>query len=260
MYPFIRILGRDIGTYGLCMALGFMLAAVLAMRRGRKVGLIIEDLLIVAAFALGFAVIFGNVVYILVTYSPAQIIEFVSQGDFSFIGTGIVFYGGLIGGVLGALLGIRVANCGLSVIEYSVVPFIPLGHAIGRVGCVLAGCCHGFEYSGPFAIYYPASVLHLSPEQGYFPVQLLEAVINIGICVFLVNYGKKNRPKFMVLFAYLGMYAVARFFLEMLRGDAIRGVWYSLSTSQIISIMLLLVSVCGMLWRKHCHKQTKNNP
>jgi len=258
MYPYIHIFGRNFGTYGLCMALGFILAAVLSMRRGKKVGLLMEDVLIVAAFVLGFAVVCGNAVFIFVTYSFDQIMEFVSKGDFSFIGTGIVFYGGLIGGVLGALIGIRVAGCKFSVVEYAVVPFIPLGHAIGRIGCVMAGCCHGFEYSGPLAIYYPASVLGLSPEQGYFPVQPLETVVNIAICAFLLIFGRKQRPKGMVLFAYLGVYAVARFFLEMLRGDANRGVWYFLSTSQIISIVLLTISVVGILWAKNTSRIKAN--
>ena len=250
MYPYIHILGRDIGTYGLCMLFGFVLAAVLSMARGKARGLVMEDVLIVGAFALGFALACGNAVYIFVTYSLNQIIEFISHGNFSFIGTGIVFYGGLIGGILGALIGIRVAGCGFAVIDYAVVPFIPLGHAIGRIGCVLAGCCHGFAYDGPLAIYYPASVAGLPADQGYFPVQLLESVINIGICIFLVNYGKRNRAKGLVLLVYLGIYAVARFFLEMLRGDAVRGVWFGLSTSQIISIGLALVSVGGILVKK----------
>lgn len=256
MYPYIHVLGRDIGTYGLCMMLGFAVATVLALRRGRPRGLLVEDVLIVGAFVLGFALAGGNIVYILVTYSPSQIVAFVAQGDFSFIGTGIVFYGGLLGGVLGAIVGIRVANCCFSVIEYAVVPFIPLGHAIGRIGCVLAGCCHGFAYTGPFALYYPASVLNLPAEQGYFPVQLLESVINIGICVFLLKCARRKNQTGTILLVYMGIYAVARFFLEMLRGDIARGVWYYLSTSQIISIVLIFVSVAGLL-RSMCASRKK---
>ena len=134
--------------------------------------------------------------------------------------------------------------------ERSVVPFIPLGHGIGRVGCVMAGCCHGFPYEGPFALYYPNSVAGLSPDQGYFPVQPLEALINVGICLILLWYEKRMKRPGQLLFAYMGFYAVARFFLEMLRGDAVRGIWYSVSTSQIISLGLLAVSLVGIFWRR----------
>lgn len=247
MCPYISILGRDIGTYGLCMLLGIALAAMLAMRRGTPKGLPWEDILIVGAFALGFGLLGGCVLFILVTYTPQQIFAFIHAGDFRFLSSGIVFYGGLIGGIMGALIGIRVAGSTVRLVECSVVPFIPLGHAIGRVGCVMAGCCHGFEYDGPLALYYPHSVLGLSPDQGYFPVQPLESLINIGICIFLLWYEKKMRKTTDLLFAYLGLYAISRFGLEMLRGDMLRGIWNGLSTSQIISLSLLCISIVGIL-------------
>lgn len=250
MYPYIHIFGRTIGTYGLCLTIGFVLTAIMAMRKGKPKGLIIEDIFIVGAFALGFALLGGSLLYVFVTYPPEKIWEFILRGDFGFLGSGIVFYGGLIGGIAGAFLGIRVAGCKLNLIERSVVPFVPLGHAIGRIGCVLAGCCHGFAYEGPFALYYPNSVLGLSPEQGYFPVQILEALGNLGICCFLVWYEKRMKRVTQLIFLYLGLYAICRFFLEMLRGDAVRGIWYHLSTSQIISILLLVISTVGLLRSK----------
>ena len=249
MYPYIYIFGRNIGTYGLCMVLGFVLAFVLALEKGRAGGLLFEDLLIVAAFALGFGLLGSSLLYVFVTYTPAQIMAFIAAGDFHFLSSGIVFYGGLLGGILGALIGIRVAKCKLETVARSVVPYIPLAHAIGRVGCVMAGCCHGFAYEGPFALRYPHSVSGLSPEQGYFPVQPLEALINVVICLFLLWHKKRSKRAMDLLFTYLGLYAVSRFFLEMLRGDIIRGIWYAISTSQIISIVLLGVSVAGLCWK-----------
>lgn len=250
MYPYISVFGHNIGTYGLCMLSGVALAVILAIHTGKAKGLIFEDVLIVGAFALGFALIGGCALFVFVTYSPEQIIDFVRSGNFTFLSSGIVFYGGLIGGILGALVGIRVAGCEFVIVERSLVPFIPLGHAIGRIGCVLAGCCHGFAYNGPAALYYPHSVLGLSPTQGYFPVQPLESLINIGICAFLLWFEKKMRRATDLLFAYLGLYATFRFLLEYLRGDAIRGVWHSISTSQIISLALLGISILGMLWKR----------
>lgn len=256
MCPYISFLGLNIGTYGICMTIGICLTFILAVKRGRKFGLIVEDMLIVSAFALGFAMFGGSLLYVLVTYTPAQILQFIRNGDFMFLGSGIVFYGGLIGGVIGALVGVRVAGCSLALIERAVVPFVPLGHAIGRIGCVMAGCCHGFAYDGPLAIHYPCSVLGLSPNQGYFPVQLLEAFINLVLCSFLLWYEKKTKKATDLLLAYLGLYAVSRFVLEMFRGDAVRGIWNSLSTSQIISILLFIASIIGMLWRKNSKTQS----
>ena len=250
MYPYIDLFGRQIGTYGLFLTGGFISAAILAMYKGKGRGLCMEDLLIVASFSLAGALLCGSLLYVFVTYTPAEIWAFVMAGKFDFLASGIVFYGGLIGGVIGALLGIRVAGCGFQIIERSVVPFIPLGHAIGRIGCVMAGCCYGCAYNGPFALYYPYAITGISPEQGCFPVQPVESLLNIGICLFLLWYERKMKQVSDLLFMYLGMYAVTRFFLEKLRGDGIRGIWNHISTSQIISIVLLGVSVVGFVWKK----------
>ena len=247
MYPYILFFGRNIETYGLCLTIGFAVAVVLAYQKGKRRGLILEDILIVAAFGLGFALLGGTMLYVFVTYSLAQIRGFILQGDFSFLSSGIVFYGGLIGGSVGVVIGIRVAGCKFSLIERAVIPYVPLGHAIGRIGCVMAGCCYGFAYDGLFALYYPNSVAGLSPEQGCFPVQPIESFINIGICLYLLWYEKRMKRVMDLLFMYMGLYAVSRFFLEMLRGDAVRGVWCSLSTSQIISMVLLSVSIVGLM-------------
>lgn len=244
MYPYITIFGRTFGTYGLCMVLGFFLAGFLAWRKGKTLGIQIEDILLTAAFALLGALVCGGLLYIFVTYSIDQIVEFIRRGEFSFLASGIVFYGGLIGGVLGALLGIRVAGCSYAGVERAVVPFVPLGHAVGRIGCVMAGCCHGFEYEGLFALYYPNSVSGLDPTQGYFPIQLLEALLNVVVCVVLVILSKKQRKLFSLLFSYFALYAVERFILEFFRGDSIRGIYFSLSSSQWISIALL--AFCGI--------------
>lgn len=260
MYPYIHLFGREIGTYGLCMLLGIALATVLGIRRGKSRGLQFEDVLIVGAFSLGLALISGSLLFVFVTYTPKQIWQYICMGDFKFLSSGIVFYGGLIGGILGAFIGIRVADCKFSAMESAVVPFIPLGHAVGRVGCIMAGCCHGFPYDGPLALYYPNSVLGLSPTQGYFPVQPLESVANLVICLLLLKFDRRKHQKYDLLLIYLGLYATTRFFLEMLRGDMIRGIWNALSTSQIISLILIGVSVTGMFVKRRLSRKKSKAP
>jgi len=244
MYPYFEIFGIRIGAYGICVVLGFVLAGIMAYRKGKPAGLLIEDLLIIAATSFGGAAILGGTLYIFVTYSFEEILSFIRQRDFRFLSGGIVFYGGLIGGVFGAVLGTRIAKCRLSTALDAIVPFVPLGHAIGRIGCVMAGCCYGFEYEGPFALHYPHVITGVLADQGYFPVQPLEALLNVGICILLLYLGKRTKRPFGILAWYLTIYAISRFFLEFLRGDSIRGVWNGLSTSQYISIGLLVL--CGL--------------
>ena len=249
MFPYFYIGNRLFGTYGICMLIGFALAIFLASRRGKRYGLCFEDLMISVAFIFSFAMILGSLTYIFVTYSFAEIIAMIKQGDFSF-GSGIVFYGGLIGGILGCWVGLKVAKIKFYTIEQAAVPFISVGHAIGRVGCVMAGCCHGMEYDGPLALYYPNSVAGVSPDQGYFPVQLLEALINVVvICPLLLIIGNRTKKPTILLSAYLILYAITRFITELFRGDAIRGGFLGLSTSQWISVVLLLAAGTNLLVR-----------
>lgn len=247
MFPYFYIGNRLFGTYGICMLIGFALSIFLAQRRGKRYGLRFEDLMICVAFIFILALLCGSLTYIFVTYSFAEVIAMIRQGDFSF-GGGIVFYGGLIGGILGCWLGLKIAKIKFYTIEQAAVPFIPLGHAIGRIGCVMAGCCHGREYEGPLALYYPNSVAGLSPEQGYFPVQLLEALINVAvICPLLLIVGKRTKKPTILLSVYLILYAICRFITELFRGDEIRGRLLVLSTSQWISVVLLLGAGCNLL-------------
>ncbi len=249
MLPYINVFGIFIGSYGVLMVLGFSLAVILSYRRAIRYCLVIEDILIVAAFAALLGLLCGAILYALVTYPVRELLNSLIRGDFRVFG-GIVYYGGFIGGVIGALIGTRVAKIPFSAIESAVVPHIPLGHAIGRIGCVLAGCCNGMPYSGPFAVYYPNSVAGLDPAQGYFPIQLLEALLNIGIFVLLLQIDKKRRCPFDLLASYCILYGISRFILEFLRGDAIRGIAGGLSTSQWISIVLLGISLLYFVLRR----------
>lgn len=248
MFPYFHFLGRDITAYGILMALGFITACVIGAFRGKSRGVSVDDLLIVAALAVGGALLCGGGLYIFVTYPLDVLTAMIKAGDFSFLTNGgIVFYGGLVGGILGGLLGSRIAGCSFDKIEKTVVPVIPLGHGIGRIGCLMAGCCHGMPYDGPLAVHYPNSVLGLPKEQGYFPVQALEALLNVGICICLVALEKRIKKKNMLIFSYLGIYAVVRFCLEYLRGDEIRGIYFGLSVSQWIAIGMLAVAILGIL-------------
>lgn len=243
MYPYINLFGKTIGTYGLCMMAAVLVVFLLAGRDGKKREFRFEDLLIVGAIALGLGLVCAGLLYIFITFPIDQLIAMIKAGDFSFLGGGLVFYGGLIGGVIGGMLGIRVARCKFGNVESCVVPYLPLGHAIGRVGCFLAGCCHGVAYDGCLAVHYPDSIAGLPPEQGYFPSQLLEAVLNIGVCFALLAFRSPKRKPGQLLAAYAGFYGIVRFIVEYFRGDAIRGHLLVFSTSQWISIGMMAASV-----------------
>lgn len=251
MYPFLNIFSISVPLYGLCMITGIFLVAFLAYWKGKPLGFPSENIVLIMACVLGGALIVGQLFYMIITYSISGLFEMISNGDFSFLkNSGIVFYGGLIGGIIGGLLGKKIIKTDLQTLELLFVPYVPLGHAIGRVGCFLAGCCYGMEYSGPLAVYYPHSLAGVSPDVGYFPVQLLEAFLDILIFVALWKFCRKERKKFDIISMYLFLYSVMRFGTECLRGDSIRGVYFGISTSQWISIALITFVIIRCVFNK----------
>ena len=229
------------------MLIGVFITSFFVARKAKTFNIQFEKILIVITATIGCALVGGSALYIFVTYSPAQIWEFISNLDFSFIEkSGIVFYGGLIAGLLASIISVKILKIDIHSMEKSTVPYIPLGHAIGRVGCLFAGCCHGFEYDGFLAV---RNIL-ISPYKTFFPVQLMEAVLDIVIVFILLAYGKKERKRFALLSLYLFLYAVMRFGTEFLRADAIRGSLLMFSTSQWISIGIVLLLAINKLVSK----------
>ena len=159
--------------------------------------------------------------------------------------SGFVFYGGLLGGVLGYLVGVKIANCSfhdfLNVFAF-VIPYI---HAWGRVGCFCAGCCYGIPYEGPLAVHYSNPVSDVPCGPGIFPVQILEALLLFAFAfwVLLMLLRHAELVSASLFLYYTLYYSLVRFGLEYLRHDKSRGFFWIFSTSQWISLFIFLISV-----------------
>lgn len=252
MYPFIEIFTLKIPTYALAFSAAFIICMIIMYRSAPKLGLRSDDTLYASIYGILGLVVFAKLFFFFTKASKLPLyIRFLKAGNsFSitqfcnyFFG-GMVFYGGLIGYVTGVFIYSRIYKTPFMRYFDKYVPFMPLVHAFGRVGCFLAGCCYGIEYYGPFAVKFPYNELvpELS-EVSRFPVQLLEAFINI-LCFLLLLFLRNTKklkagqlPGIYILF-----YLIERTLLEFLRGDAARGSIGVLSTSQFISILLIPVA------------------
>lgn len=238
MHPFIPLFDRNIPSYGLCMTFGLALSYTIAYVRSKKCKLDSNNLIIISAAAIGVGLLCAKIMYIVVTYSPSQIIQMLSNSPEILIAQGgLVFYGGLIGGVMAAYTAAKLLKESIDKVIFSVVPCIPLGHAFGRFGCLLAGCCYGFEYSGIGSV--PLIIDGRLVET--FPVQIVEAVFNLILFVVLLLAARRLKKSALLLLIYLYSYAFIRFCLEFFRGDLIRGVFCGLSTSQWLCIAIVVL-------------------
>ncbi len=248
MYPFIHVFGLKIPSYGLMMALAFVAAILLSCYRVKKAGLSVDKILDIALTVLICGMAGAYLLYIFVTYSFEEIFECIKDGSFRvFKDGGLVFYGGLIAGVLSGFIFCRVKKVNFKEYAAVIVPSLPLAHAIGRVGCFLAGCCYGRVCDTAISVVYKNPIGGAPVGVPVFPIQLVESGFNLIIFAILLIYTAKRMKSIGCLFLYLGLYAVERFILEYFRADEIRGIFLGLSTSQWISVLLFAVSVAAFV-------------
>ena len=214
------------------------------------------DFIIISAVAGGLGFAGAKIFFLIDFYTPTQF--FKALGNMLFhpkasglISGGFVFYGGLIGGIAGYFLGVKIARCGVSTFLNTFAFAIPFVHAFGRIGCFCAGCCYGIEYTGPLSV------------AGHFPVQLVEAgllfVFAFVMMGFLLRHAELVSAS--LFHYYILYYSTLRFFLEFLRGDEARGsvnfgAGVSLSTSQLISLILFVADIILIVLIK-CRKNDK---
>ena len=238
MHPFLYVAGKGIPVYGLCMVIGLGVVSVLSGIRSSRRNLSSNDLIIYLACITGTALLGAKVLYCLSTFGLKGCFQLIRSGSGSILLSdgGFVFYGGLIGGLMGVPIAQRMSNTEPGLFSEVIAPVIPIGHAIGRIGCFFAGCCYGRPYEGIGAVRFPHSIDGLSPDVSVIPIQLIEAIINLLLFYYLIREERRGNS----LIRYIKCYALIRFGLEFLRGDSIRGHYLWFSTSQWVSIVLLI--------------------
>lgn len=203
-------------SFGVMVALGFLAGLWVAARNARRAGLS------------------GDVVYDLAPWLVigglvgARALYVVSYWDRDFAGRplteivavwkgGLVFYGGLIVAVLAGFWRLRQLKLPLWTVTDCLTPGIVLGHAFGRLGCLLNGCCFGRPTTAPWAIRFPSD--HVTGGGAVHPVQLYEAGLNLLFFVLLMALFARRKFSGQVFAVYLIGYAVLRSTVEIFRGD-----------------------------------------
>lgn len=226
-------------TYGVMLAAAYLLGLQLAIARCKKAGLDAGRTLDLGVYLVIAALVGAKLLLLIVNFTyfrtnPDQILVLARSGG--------VFYGGLIGGMAVAIWYIRHHKLPLWTTCDMFAPGIALGHVIGRVGCLMAGCCYGLpttvawavSFTDPFAAANVGTPLNVPLH----PTQLYEAGAELLILVFLLATERKRRPfPGRTFWGYMCLYAVSRFIIEFYRGDE-RGFIMGVSTSQFISLIL----------------------
>lgn len=237
MFPVLFQIGDfQFATYGLFVAAGYLFGILWLSRRCQRMGLT-EPQFWGLVYALFFgAILGGKLLYWLIEWRDIAGGELRLVRDFRF---GFVFYGGLAGTLVsGWVMSRRYRFDFLKITDYFLTP-LPLGHAIGRLGCFLVGCCAGRPTDLPWGIRFtdpaslvPASLLGVALH----PSQLYAVLANLAIFAaayaVLKRVQKGRLPAGSAAGAYLALYSLARFFIEFSRGDDRGGFVLGMSVSQ----------------------------
>ena len=246
MLPYINIFGYEIATYGLIIFIGIFIGAIISIFYFSKFfNIKKEDVfycILYAVIGLGIGAkllyIITNIPFLVENYQSLDLYDTFLQ----MLKGGFVFYGGLIGGILGVFIYSKQFKISFKELLLILLPVVPLIHGIGRIGCLCAGCCYGMEYHGFGAITFHDS-LFAPNDVPLFPMQIVEAICNFIIFIVLLLTYKKFLGTYRTVGLYLVLYSIVRFTLEFFRGDLIRGIYFSLSTSQWISIVLFIIGI-----------------
>jgi phosphatidylglycerol:prolipoprotein diacylglycerol transferase len=126
-------------------------------------------------------------------------------------------------------------------------PGIALGHIIGRLGCLLAGCCYGRPTDQPWGLTFtnPLAASNVGTPLGVplHPTQLYDAGAELLILAVLLIFERRGRPfAGRTFWLYMLLYAISRFIVEAFRGDE-RGALMGMATSQFVSILVVPVAL-----------------
>lgn len=257
MHLYINIMGLELPSYGLLIAMGVIIANLVAYPILRKTKQDGNDFIILEAYGILGGFLGAKALYLFVSRNQIDWSKITDLGYANqLMLSGFVFYGGLIGGILFIFLAGKMHK--INALEYIrnfifVIPFI---HSFGRVGCFMAGCCYGKPYDGPFAVVFPENSYAL-PGVKLFPIQLVEAGGLMVIAILLIILRLRFHFVCTIEFYFI-VYGLFRFILEYFRYDAIRGSWGVFTTSQWISLLFIVIGMVAVS-RSKIKKRKQSN-
>jgi len=232
-------------SYGVLLAAAYLLGLRLAMVRAKRRGMDPTRALDLGIYIIISALVGAKLLLFVVDFNqftrdPAALLSLARSGG--------VFYGGLILAVLVAIWYMRRHRMPLWTTCDVFAPGIALGHAIGRLGCLAAGCCYGRPTSVPWAITFtnPEAAANVGTPLNVplHPTQLYESGAEFLILALLLATESRGRTfPGRTFWLYILLYGISRFVIEFFRGDPRGVVFGAFSTSQFISLLIVPISL-----------------
>ncbi len=236
MIPYWSVESFKIGpmiffTGGFFISLAFAFGLFFALKEGKKIGIEANKIVNLAIFVFVGALAGSRLFFVL-----QQPLEFFQNPLllFEINRGGLMFYGGLFGGLCAAWLYLKKEK--FLILAGRMAPFIVLSLAVGRLGCLLLNDHQGNQTFLPWAVeWFDGTARH--------PVAIYLILFDLALFVFLLWYRKKAKGNGQNFLMFLFLYAAGRFLLDFTRDPLDDPHFLGLASSQWISILLLTLSI-----------------
>lgn len=259
MFPVLFNVGWfTLHTYGLLVALGFLVGIYTARHFARQFGLDPEQIFNLAVY-LALAAIVGAKLFLVIQDWRYYLHDPMSLISAGFLQSAGIFYGGLVGALAVLTLYVHRQRLRWLAVGDAVVPGVAIGHSIGRLGCFAAGCCWGKPTHLPWGITFTSAYSHATvgvplgiPLQ---PTQLYGTLAE-GI-IFLVLWRLSKRRAFVgqLTAVYLVCYGVARFLMDFARAyESEAMLFHGLMTDAQLTSLFMIALAIG-IWAMHARRR-----
>ncbi len=195
----------------------------------------------------------------------SRVIHVIDQWDYYFAnpgeiigGEGLAIWGGVLGAALGIWIYSKFAKINYGVLTDMIAPGIILSQAIGRIGCLINGCCYGFETDLACGVIYSHPESYAPLGIPVLPTQLFEIIYNLIVFGILFGLRDRLKPDGSLFMLYLALYSVWRFGIDFIReGDVFL---LGLHQSQVIGVVVLLIVLPQLIYKTRWAKKTVPEP
>lgn len=244
MKPILFYIGAfPVRAFGLLVGLGFVLGLWTSARRATRAGIHPNAVYDLGPWLLGGGLIGARILYV-ITFWKTEFAQEPFAEMFKIWNGGLVFYGGLILAIAVGIARVRQLKLPLWTLADALAPGIALGHAFGRLGCLMNGCCYGRPAEFPWSIRFPTE--HSTHGLAVHPAQIYESVLDFTLYSALAWWFPRRRFNGQVFALYLIAYAGVRSVSEYFRGDygvisaPLQG---TLTPGQTMSVLIFLAGI-----------------
>jgi phosphatidylglycerol---prolipoprotein diacylglyceryl transferase len=241
-----KIGGLTIHWYGVLVALGFLIGLWLASRRGLRDGIAPEKIMDIGPWLIVGTIIGARTLHVISYWDeefagkPFTEIFMVQKG-------GLVYYGGLIGATLAGIIYLVWKKLPVWKFGDALAPSIAFGYVLGRIGCLMNGCCYGRPCDLPWAIRFPAE--HSTRGALVHPTQIYDSLLSLIFWGVLAWLYRRKRFDGQVFASYLIGYAILRSIVEFFRGDYTVHYLGGWATPAHLVSMAIFAAGITLIWR-----------